>query len=77
LITVIGLLAAAAFGRHYRPVGRAGAAACVGITLLDTGLLITVPVTLAALAWPLVLAASAGAARLMFTLRTLRPVLAG
>ena len=30
LITVIGLLAAAAFGRRYRSAGRAGAAGCLG-----------------------------------------------
>src|SRR6266496_402195 len=38
LITVIGLLAAAALGRHYRLVCWAAAAACVGTALLDTAM---------------------------------------
>jgi hypothetical protein len=77
LITVISLLAAAAFGRRYRPVGRAGAAGCVGITLLDTAMLLTVSAALPALIWPLMLAVAASAARLTFTAQALRPVLTG
>jgi hypothetical protein len=77
LITVIGLLAAAAFGSQYRPVGRAAAAACVGITALDTAMLITVPLAIPAVIWPMILAMAASAARLTFTARALRPVLIG
>ena len=77
LITVIGLLAAAALGRRYRSVGRAGAAGCVGITALDAAMLITVLVVIPTVIWPLILAAVASAARLTFTARTLRPVLTG
>ena len=77
LITVIGLLAVAAFGRRYRPVGRAGAAGCVGITALDTALLVTVMLAIPAVAWPLMPAVAASAARLTLTARALRPVLAG
>ena len=77
LITVISLLAAAAFGRRYRPVGRAGAAGCVGITLLDTAMLLTVIAALPALIWPLMLAVAASAARLTFTVRALRPLMTG
>ncbi len=77
LITVIGLLAAAAFGRHYRSVGRAGAAGCVGIAVLDTVLLSTVMLAIPDLIWPLMLGVAASAARLTFTARALRPVLTG
>ena len=77
LITVIGLLAVAAFGRQYRPVGRAGAAGCVGITMIDTTLLVTVILVIPAVAWPLMLAMAASAGRLTLAVRALRPVLAG
>jgi hypothetical protein len=77
LITVICLLAVAAFGRQYRSVGRAGAAACVGITALDTAMLITVTLSFQAVIWPMILAMAASAARLGFTARILRPVLNG
>jgi hypothetical protein len=76
LIGVIGLLAAAAFGRHYRPVGRAGAAGCIGIAALDTVLLIMVTVTIPTLIWPVIPAIAASAARATFTARILRPILA-
>ena len=36
LLSVIGLLAAAAFGRQYRAVGRVGIAGCIGIAAIDT-----------------------------------------
>jgi hypothetical protein len=75
LITVIGLLAAAAFGRRYRSACRAGAVACVGITVLDGVMLIAVMFAIPVLIWPVVLAATASAARLTFTARALRTVL--
>ena len=77
LITVISLLAAAAFGRRYRSVGRAGAAGCVGITAFDAAMLITVTLALPAVIGPVTLALAASAARLIFTARALRPVLTG
>jgi hypothetical protein len=49
----------------------------VGITLLDTAMLLTVSAALPALIWPLMLAVAASAARLTFTAQALRPVLTG
>jgi len=77
LITVIGLLAAAAFGRRYLSARRAGAVACVGITVLDGVMLIAVVLAIPVLIWPVILAAAASAARLAFTARALRAVLTG
>ncbi len=76
LVTVIGLLAAAAFGKKYRSVGRAGAAGCVGMTVLDTVMLVVVAIAVPVMVWPVFLAAAASAARLTFTARTLRTLLA-
>lgn len=75
LITVTGLLAAAALGSHYRAVGRAGTAGCIGIAALDATMLSAVPLAVPAVAWPLILAATASAVRIVITARTLRPVL--
>jgi hypothetical protein len=77
LITVIGLLAAAAFGKRYRPTGRAAAAACVGMTALDATMLIAVTLAAPAVIWPIMVAATASLARIAFTTRTLHSVLAG
>ena len=77
LVSIIGLLATAAFGSKYRSVGRAGAAGCVGITAFDAAMLITVTLALPAVIGPMTLAAAASAARLIFTARALRPVLTG
>jgi hypothetical protein len=77
LITVIGLLAAAAFGRRYLSARRAGAVACVGITVLDGVMLITTVLAISVLVWPVILAAAASIARLTFTARALRAVLTG
>ena len=77
LITVIGLLAAAAFGQRYLSARRAGAVACVGITALDGVMLIAAVLAIPVLAWPVILAAAASIARLTFTARALRAVLTG
>jgi uncharacterized membrane protein len=77
LISVIGLLAAAAFGRRYLSARRAGAVACAGITALDTVMLIMVMLAIPVLIWPVILAVAASATRLTFTARALRTVLAG
>jgi hypothetical protein len=77
LIAIVGLLARAAFGRCYRSVSRAATAGCVGISALDAALVITVILAIPVVVWPLMLAVAASAARLTFTARTLRPILAG
>jgi hypothetical protein len=77
LITVIGLLAAAAFGRRYLSARRAGAVACVGITVLDGVMLITAVLAIPVLVWPVILAAAASLARLTFTARVLPAILTG
>jgi hypothetical protein len=77
LITVIGLLAAAAFGRRYRSVGWAGTAGCAGIAALDAAMLTAAAFAVHAVIWPVVLAMAASAARITFTVRAMRTVLAG
>ena len=77
LIAVIALLATAAFGRRYRSVSRAGAAACLGLTALDATMLITIVLAGPAVLWPVILAVAASTVRMTFTARTLRSVLAG
>jgi hypothetical protein len=49
----------------------------VGITALGSAMLITVTLAAPVLIWPVILAAAASAARLIFTARALRPVLTG
>ncbi len=71
LITVIGLLAAAAFGRRYRPAARAGTAACMGITALDATMLIAIMFAVPSVMWPVIVAVAASVARITFTARTL------
>jgi hypothetical protein len=77
LLAVIGLLAAPARGTRYRPALRAGVAGCIGIALLDvfvaSGALLVVP----AMTWATIIAVTASTARVAFSARTLRPILAG
>lgn len=77
LVSNIGLLAAAAFGKTYRYVGRAGVAGCVGMSALDTVMLLIVMLAIPAIGWPVTLAAAASGIRLTLTSRTLRPMLTG
>jgi hypothetical protein len=77
LITVIGLLAAAAFGRRYRPAVRAAAAGCAGVIMLDAAVAITVTLAVPAVIWPVIVAAAASAVRISFATRSLRSVLTG
>jgi hypothetical protein len=77
LITVIGLLATAAFGRRYLSARRAGAVACAGITVLDGVMLITAVLAIPVLVWPVIFATAASIARLTFTTRALHAVLTG
>jgi len=77
LITVIGLVAAAAFGRQYRLVCRAAVAACAGTVLLDSTMAYIVLVITPALGWPVVVAVVLSTARSGFALQNLRHALAG
>jgi len=77
LITVIGLLAAAAMGRHYRLVCRAAAAACVGTVLLDAAMTGTILVRAPALTWPAAMAVVVSAGRSGFALGNVRHALTG
>ena len=75
LITAIWLLTAAALGRRYRAVRRAGAAGCAAVAALDTAMLFFVTLSVPAFTWPLILAATVSAIRVTFTTTTLRPML--
>jgi len=77
LITVIGLLAAAAFGRRYRSATRAAAAGCAGIAVLDATVAIAVTLAVPAVIWPVIVAAAASAVRISVATRGLRSVLVG
>jgi hypothetical protein len=75
LIMVISLLAAAAFGPSYRVAMRAGVAGCIGMTLLDTVMIIGVTLATPSVTWVMIGAMAASAARLTFSGRALRPLL--
>ena len=76
LVAVVTLLAVAARGIRYRSVGRAGTAGCVGIAALDGFMIIGVLAADPAARWAVAVAVAASAARLGFSVRLLRPVLA-
>jgi hypothetical protein len=77
LVTVIGLLSAAAIGSHYRLVRRTAAAACAGTALLDVTMACTVLVIAPALAWPVAVAVVLSAARSGFAVQNFHHILAG
>lgn len=77
LVTAIVMLARAAFGRHYRSVRRAGAAACLCVAAVDVTMLTAAVLSAPVLIWPIVVAATASAARLSFSAHTLHSVLLG
>jgi hypothetical protein len=77
LVAVVALLAVAARGIRYRPVGRAGTAGCVGTAALDGFMIIGVLATDPAARWAMAVAITASAARLALNMRLVRPVLAG
>lgn len=77
LITVIGLLAAAALGSRYRSAARAATAGCLGITALDATMIAVTMLAAPAVIWPIIVAVGVSAARLTFTARRLRSVLVG
>lgn len=77
LLTVIGLLAAAAFATSYRLAARAGAAGCAGMALLDTLMITGVTFAIPSLTWVTIAAMAASTVRIAFSARTLRPLLTG
>jgi len=77
LITVIGLLAAAAFGRRYRLVRRAATAACVGTAVLDAMMIGTALAAAPVLVWPVTAAVALSAGRSAFALRNVPHTLTG
>ena len=76
LVAVVALLAFAARSTRYRPVGRAGAAGCVGTAALDGFMIVGVLAADPAARWAVAVAITASAARLALNVRLLRPVLA-
>ena len=77
LVAVVALLAFAARSTRYRPIGRAGAAGCIGTAALDTFMIIGVLAADPAAGWAVAVAITASAARLALNVRLVRPVLAG
>ncbi|SRR6266566_1602689 len=76
LVAVVALLAVAARGIRYRPVGRAGTAGCVGTAALDGFMIIGVLAADPAASWAVAVAVAASAVRLGLSVQLLRPVLA-
>ena len=76
LVAVVALLAFAARSTRYRPIGRAGAAGCIGTAALDAFMIIGVLAAGPAARWAAV-AITASVARLALNVRLVRPVLAG
>jgi hypothetical protein len=77
LVAVVALLAVAARGIRYRPVGRAGTAGCAGTAALDCFMIIGILAADPAGRWAVAVAVTASAARLGLSARLLGPVLAG
>ena len=75
LLTVIGLLAAAALGTRYRPAARAGIAGCLGVTMLDTIMITGVMLAIPSMTWVTTGAMAASTARIALSVQTLRPIL--
>jgi hypothetical protein len=76
LVAVVALLAVAARGIRYRPVGQAGKAGCVGTAATDGFMIIGVLAADPAARWAVAVAVTASAVRLGLSARLLRPVLA-
>jgi hypothetical protein len=74
LIAVVALLVTAAFATRYRLIARAGVAGCVGITMLDTVMIIGVMLAIPSMTWVTLGAMAASAGRIAFSARTLRAV---
>lgn len=76
LVAVVTLLAAAARTTRYRAAGRAGAAGCIGTAALDAFMIVGVLAADPAVRWVAAVAVTASVARLVLSVRLLRPVLA-
>ena len=77
LAAVITMLAFAALGTRYRLAIRTALAGCVGITALDVSMIIGVLIAAPAMTWITAAAVAVSTARITFSTRTLRPLLAG
>ena len=77
LVADVALLAFAARSTRYRPIGRAGAAGCIGTAALDAFMIIGVLAADPAARWAVAVAVTASVGRLGLSARLLRPVLAG
>jgi hypothetical protein len=77
LVTIIGLLAAAALSTRYRLAARAGIAGCIGIATLDAVLITGAALADTSLTWVMLGAMVASTARIAFAARSLVPALAG
>ena len=77
LVTIIGLLAAAALSTRYRLAARAGIAGCIGIATLDAVLITGAALAGTSLTWVMLGAMVASTARIAFAARSLVPALAG
>jgi hypothetical protein len=75
LLTVIGLLAAAALGTRYRLAARAGIAGCLGVAMLDTIMITGVMLAIPSMTWVTTGAMAASTARIALSVQTLRPIL--
>ena len=75
LLTVIGLLAAAALGTRYRPAARAGIAGCLGVAMLDAIMITGVMLAIPSMTWVTAGAMAASTARIALSVQTLRPIL--
>jgi hypothetical protein len=76
LVAVVTLLAAAARTTRYRAAGQAGAAGCIGTAALDAFMITGVLMADPAVRWAAAVAMTASGARLVLSVRLLRPILA-
>ena len=76
LVAVVVLLAVAVRGIRYRTVGLAGAAGCIGTAALDAFMITGVLAADPAVRWAAAVAMTASVARLVLSVRLLRPILA-
>lgn len=75
LLTVIGLLAAAALGTRYRHAVHAGIAGCLGVIALDTMMVASVTFAMPSITQVTAGAMLASSARIALSMQTLRPIL--
>jgi hypothetical protein len=77
LVAVVVMLAFATRSTRYRPIGRAGAAGCIGTAALDAFMIIGVLAASPAARSAVAVAITASVARLALNVRLVRPFLAG